>query len=107
MACELFLAYRPQAKTRVSIEQVNGIIGGYLSQGARCFKLLLLSLECACAADQIFGHRIEEPVAMRANVESVQTDSNLILRIGHKSGHKLTGKPAAIPVLGRPLGVVL
>ena len=41
MSTELFIPYRPQAKTLALVEQANGIIQGYLNQG---FKLTLRQL---------------------------------------------------------------
>jgi hypothetical protein len=41
MSMEVFIPYRPQARARAIIEQANGIIEGYLSQG---FKLTLRQL---------------------------------------------------------------
>ena len=38
MSVEVFIPYRPQSRAREIIEQANGIIEGYLSQG---FKLTL------------------------------------------------------------------
>jgi hypothetical protein len=47
MSAEVSISYKPQAKTLLVIEQANGIITDYLSQG---FKLTLRQLFCQFVA---------------------------------------------------------